>query len=407
MKNFIFEGKLKSLGLFLIAFIFAIGIFLLADRLYSNYLINIKYQATTDNCTMLHEKRHHAFRPYCAGRNLWGKLAYKVYTNNLGLRDARIRDVPLISTHPRVLFLGDSFTDGSNVWEKTFVGRTAAAFPQYEFLNGGIGSYSPSNYYLLAKELLKKGIQIDEVIVFVDISDIQDESSYYVDASDHSVASREERHHYPSFYEKIRQQIKMRWVLTNRLVSAIERICVELGWFHLSNEDAAGNIFDISRSAWTYRTDKLDDVSMPDGYAPLGVEGGIVRAKQKMDQLYHLLKAHGIPISIGVYPWPAQLVHDKEDSRQVQIWQEWCAGKCKRFINTYPKFFEAKKSCSWYAPGCWYSKYYIFGDGHFKPRGDKLVSDAIAESLRVLPVIKLDAYEEASPSNSNLAKLLQ
>jgi hypothetical protein len=116
--------------------------------------------------------RDHAFRPNCASVYPWGGDSYEFVTNSLGFRDERIRDVPLVDARPRILVLGDSFTEGKISWRDRYVGRIAALFPQYEFLNGGVSSYSPSNYYNVARTLLAAGYDIDEVIVFIDISDV-------------------------------------------------------------------------------------------------------------------------------------------------------------------------------------------------------------------------------------------
>jgi hypothetical protein len=50
-----------------------------------------------------------------------------VITNSLGFKDAMPRNVPLHSKRKRVLFLGDSFTEGLGTsYNETFVGRFAA-----------------------------------------------------------------------------------------------------------------------------------------------------------------------------------------------------------------------------------------------------------------------------------------
>ena len=61
-----------------------------------------------------------------------------------------------------------------------------------------------------------------------------------------------------------------------------------------------------------------------------------------MDRLWQELSSRKIPISVVVYPWPAQVVHDTADSLQVRIWREWCDGKCKRFISLFPEFLAAR-----------------------------------------------------------------
>jgi hypothetical protein len=87
--------------------------------------------------------------------------------------------------HKRVLFLGDSFTEGLGI-PYAFVGRFAAAFPQLDVLNAVVSSYAPSVYYAKTKYFIGRGLQIDEIVVYIDVSDVQDEAIFYrFDESDH------------------------------------------------------------------------------------------------------------------------------------------------------------------------------------------------------------------------------
>lgn len=62
--------------------------------------------------------RHHAFRPNRAEIERWGRDWYEVFTNSLGFRDERIRQIPLADKRPRLLILGDSFTEGMSAWRR-------------------------------------------------------------------------------------------------------------------------------------------------------------------------------------------------------------------------------------------------------------------------------------------------
>ncbi len=143
----------------------------------------------------------------------------------------------------------------------------------------------------------------------------------------------------------------------------------------------------MERSAWTYR-EVAEDKPFEQGFAPLGVEGGIDKEKQKMDLLLQELAKRNIPLSVVVYPWPAQLVHDKVDSREVRIWRDWCAGKCKRFITAFPEFFAVKEQCPTLEPGCWYLKNYALGDVHFNASGNAIVAEVVSKSLEAAPPVK-------------------
>jgi hypothetical protein len=118
------------------------------------------------------------------------------------------------------------------------------------------------------------------------------------------------------------------------------------------------------------------------------VEAGIAKEKMKMDLLWQELAKRNIPISVVVYPWPAQLIYDNVCSREVRIWQDWCAGKCKRFVTAFPEFFAVKEQCPKSAPGCWYLKDYVFGDIHLSAEGNAIVADVVSKSLEQAPAVK-------------------
>lgn len=342
-------------------------------------------------CRVPDPVRHHALRPNCSSIELWGRDSYEVNTNNMGFRDESVRQVPLTDKHPRLLMLGDSFTEGKSSWSNSYVGQVSAHLPEYDFLNGGIESYSPSNYLNVARMVLSAGVEFDEAVVFIDISDVQDEAAYYrdLDASG-AVAGPKQEHFITPWYSTLRLRISRHLFVTSHLIEFFERKLVRSGYFHLA-VGQGGNIFDLNRSAWTYRkvpeTDTFDA-----GYAPLGVDGGIGKERAKMTLLWEELAKWHIPISIVVYPWPAQVVHDTADSRQVQVWREWCEGRCKRFISLFPAFLSVKNACSPEHPGCWYLSHFIFGDFHYNAAGNALVARAVIESLRAMPPTKASSY---------------
>ena len=72
----------------------------------------------------------HTLRAKFDGYDKWGPANSRVVTNSLGFKDASTRNVPLVADRRRVVFIGDSFTEGVGVaYEESFVGRFAQAFP--------------------------------------------------------------------------------------------------------------------------------------------------------------------------------------------------------------------------------------------------------------------------------------
>ena len=64
---------------------------------------------------------HHDLRPNAHWIERWGYKNSKIFTNNLGFKDKKIREINFKDKN--ILFIGDSFTEGVGVeFENTFVG---------------------------------------------------------------------------------------------------------------------------------------------------------------------------------------------------------------------------------------------------------------------------------------------
>jgi len=321
---------------------------------------------------------HHALKPNFDGRDGWGKAVYPFRTNSLGFRDAVTRDPPLVAQGRRILFIGDSFTEGMGApFEQTFVGRFAAAFPDIDVLNAGVTSYAPSAYYEKIKYFVGAGLKFDEAIVYIDISDIQDEAlSYYYD----ELGVLQWRTDACSPTEPLQSEKpwwKRAFYLAEFVVLFREKQKMAELIERASLQDLAhsGYIYsrDWPRPAWTYDPGVAC-------YGALGVEGGVRKAIERMDRLHELLSARGVPLSVGVYPWPQQLLYDREESRQAQLWRDWCAGKCKRFFDHFPAFFRERERDSNFV-----KDFFIWGDVHYSARGNQILADDLIRQYREQP----------------------
>ena len=170
-----------KLALLLMSIVFSAAVFLTLDYFRSAAIRRSRPKLGHFSCGALDPVRVQAFQPNCTSIMPWGSDPYEFSTNSLGLRDERIREVPLTTERPRLLILGNSFTQGMEKWRDSYVGSIASHFPQYEFLNGGVMWYSPSNYLNMARMVLAKGVAMDEVVVFVGVSDVFDEAASYQD----------------------------------------------------------------------------------------------------------------------------------------------------------------------------------------------------------------------------------
>src|SRR6266404_3193594 len=164
-----------------VLFMYCLALFLAFDFAYSSLSGREEKERQVRIANAIYD---HGFAANFDGYDFWGELRYRLITDNLGLRDASARNVPLKSASRRILLIGDSFAEGIGMsFEDSFAGMLYRAGQErsekIEFLNAGVASYSPSIYYKKIKYLLESGLQFDEVVLFSDTSDVTDEATSY------------------------------------------------------------------------------------------------------------------------------------------------------------------------------------------------------------------------------------
>ena len=140
---------------------------------------------------------HHDLRANVDVVENWGSYKYKLITNSLGFRDFETRNVVKINSEKkRILLIGDSMTEAPLDYSSSYSGLMTKYFNKnYEVLNAGVGSYSPSNYYYKIKYYLDEGYRFDHIVIFLDISDVVDELQYVYDGNDNLILNK-------NFYDK-------------------------------------------------------------------------------------------------------------------------------------------------------------------------------------------------------------
>ena len=347
---------------------YCIAIFLALDFIYSSFQHDDGQRPRISDPVF-----HHTLKPNFDGYNNWGDTRYRFYTNSLGFRDASVRDVPANSPVRRVLLMGDSFTEGLGVnFEDSFAGLLYSAgmrrASKMEFLDAGVIAYSPVLYYQKIKFMIDNGLHFDEVIVFSDPSEVRDEAAEYFCNDDDPSYKKYCREGSAYYYQSIDfgAALARHFVVTDTL-RTITKFRLQM----LTGNQRALKVAPSSETGWLFPEWKQES-----DYAPLGIEGGVARARKNMQKLADLLKEHGIPLTIVVYPWPALIETYDPDNRQVTLWREFCVKNCKEFINLFPTFHAAKR-----AHDDWYERLFIFGDFHYSAGGNRLVFDEMAKHL--------------------------
>ena len=113
----------------------------------------------------------------------YNDIPYIIHTNNLGFRDSKIKSID--NSKKYSIVIGDSFIEGVAVnYNETIVGflnkNLGEKIDSFEFLNAGVVSYSSYIYLKKIVTIINENswLNIQDVIVFMDKSDIRDDLSY-------------------------------------------------------------------------------------------------------------------------------------------------------------------------------------------------------------------------------------
>ncbi len=358
----------------ILIFLISLTLFFSVDFLLGNKILNLLYSfETIDSPEEIRKKRlriqnkereyriknpyfHHTLKANVKTKSYWGNLEYSTCTNNYGFRVDCDNEKNKENSR-QIIFIGDSFTEGLGLeYNKTFVGLYKN-FTNFNVLNMGVTSYSPIIYYNKIKYYLEKGLKIDHVVVFLDISDIDDEANYYEKCNNSlKICDRKTEDTNKNLVQIEKDFIRDNFPLSN---------FVSLKTKELKRKIKPKNYIyreDFKRSAWTYQNNK-------ENYQ-LGIDNSL----KYMSFLSNVLKKKNIKLSLAVYPHPATLIHDIEDSKHVSIWRKFCINKCTNFINLFPIFFNEIKNNNQMKI---IKKYYIHNDIHFNEAGNRKIFNYI------------------------------
>ena len=323
---------------------------------------------------------HHALSPNSFGYHQWGYATYPIFTNSLGFKDKGNREIELTTNKYRIVFIGDSFTEGLGYpYEKTFVGLidNALDHSKYDILGAGVMSYSPKLYYLKMKRLIENiGLKMDVLVCFVDISDVQDEIAY----NDFQPVNR------LLYSYKIENYLLKKSLIGNKALKLGEKVAARIRGNGGNNSDANDKVtngpadakdntkFDQKEFKEKYYQERgswiHDDMVMKKWGAK-----GMALCEQYMDKLYLLTRKNKIKMTIAVYPWPYQVEKRDIDSKQVRFWKKFAKDRGIEFIDYFPHFIQPSPSEELI------KKYYIAGDVHWNEEGHKLVAKVYIDFL--------------------------
>ena len=319
---------------------------------------------------------HHTLKKNLNVNTSYDIFEYKVCSNEYGMRISCEQKIEVNKNNTKnydVMFIGDSFTFGWGLdYDETFVGIVQKKLKDLKIGNMGVKSYSPTLYYLKTKKFLEDNFKIKELIVFIDISDIEDEFRRF---KIHQALLNNEIEDLNEITEKkiidaeVNEKQKpkknIKSILRNKFPFSY-RLLFEIKNFYLPQPKYRYH-YGYNRSVWSY------DQKLANYDVQLSIESSI----KSMDKLYELLSQNNIKLSVAVYPWVNNLLHDKKNSKAVKIWENFCKNKCYRFYNYFDNFFGSENKLSKQDALRLIKQYYLTGDTHFNFEGNKLIAEKI------------------------------
>ena len=268
-----------------------------------------------------------------------------------------------------IAFLGDSFVEGVSLnYEKTFVGIFEDK-KNISVANLGVTSYAPNIYLSKVKYLLNNNFKFKHLIVFIDISDVFDDNTFYKLNEDFSISERNSKEK----NLKRRKFLRYNFPLTNYYMFVLKmnsRLNREVP--PLKSEKPIFSERAIKKAMWTYKSDEELE----------GYQGPVAKTQSEMiyamSELYKLLEENNIKLSLAVYPWPQQLEFDNVNSKHVEMWENFCEKKCAKFINFFPFFFQEKVKTSYLDV---FKKYYFWNDVHFNAEGNRVIAEKLIKEF--------------------------
>ena len=331
---------------------------------FTEKIINFETLRTSDK--IFHHKLNKNIKNY----KIWGEELYEVCTDGNGFKiSCDDFNDKKINKQFDIGIIGDSFTE-ANLYEESFVGLISNQYKNLKIANLGVASYSPSIYYFYIKHLLDEGYSFKHIIVFIDISDIQDEAIY--EEKKGKIISKYKLNEQSNQIEKISISRKIKnFIMYNFpfLYSKIYKIksANTLKTEYFKNIDKDNIIYQkkYPRSSWTYNKDMKFRKNIT-------VKKMLDKSERYMTSLYNLLKSKNIKLSVGVYPWPGQILWDDKNNLQAKFWYDFCINRCDYYFNNFDFFFDySKKFGKWET----IKKFYIINDVHFNKAGHQVIAD--------------------------------
>ncbi len=310
---------------------------------------------------------HHTLKKNFIISKSYNNKEFKIFTNSLGFKDFKVRNIKKKINNKRFIFIGDSMTEGVGIeFENTYVGLIGKKLKEknIEILNAGVQSYSPIIYWKKTKDLIEvEKIDFDHLVVFLDPSDVDDEQSFYQLDENKNVILRETRDKYGNLksiegFERFKLLIRRHTLITYSILSLLKQQSQKLKTsYHPWERAVDENDFRLS---WTLKKEKEYSI-------------GLNLMKKYMKDLHELCIKNNIKLTIVVYPLPFHVLKNDFESIHVSVWEKFSKENNIQFINNFPLF--VIENAVQKDRLALLRKFYFTHDVHFNREGHKAISE--------------------------------
>ena len=372
----------KKSRLVISVILFFLFIYMITDLILGAILIENNF----NNFRVKNSFYHHGLEKNVQTLAAWGPLVYPFYTNRLGFRTLQNDESNSGNAEKQILFLGDSHTEGVGVdYKYTFAGILQKELAgRINILNGSAVSYSPKIHYLKARYLLEEvGLIPDEIWVFIDFSDLQNEIAY-------------------KKYEPARNPVidniiyrTGRWLKTHsftvRTLSAMmERKEIKKFSDNIAGFDTREKTGPDANTVKIYKDffSDFDNEEMLRNPQFHGVgewlydtvmvnlaKEGLQLGQENILSLKELCSEKNIPLTLCIHPWPSQVLKGDTTDLYVESWREFCRENDISFISFYPVFINEEN------PALMVKTCYIQKDTHWNEMGHGRVANYLGKVI--------------------------
>ena len=315
-----------------------------------------------------HPEYDHGIRPNAVGTESYGSQRAEYFSNSLGLRDEKIRNVPVRSNVPRFLFMGDSMTEAGPVsWNQTFVGRLQDLWHgRAEVLNGAVADFGPVLILPKLKDLLgEKGLQVDQVVIVLNPSVLRTSFTYAP-----SEGGKIEHHRYGPYHGQVsffaRTDKLESWLEVN-----VEKKFVLLGALVRNVRLSYRRIHPLTRSMDRFKFWVEQGFSADPEEQRLILEG-TRRTLESLDRIHEFLASKKVALGVVFLPWPKTLASLNPSLLPARL-EAWSKERGVSYLNLLPLFLMEG------SPEEVVARYYLKNDNHLTEAGHERVATWLAD----------------------------